>query len=60
MARQNLPNLIVTDLTMPGIDGFGPIEEWKLDPRTKDIPVVVVGAKDIPPEESNAAQGGQI
>ena len=47
MARQHLPDLIVSDLTMPGIDGFGFVEELKLDPRTKDIPVVVVSAKDI-------------
>ncbi len=47
MARQKLPDLIVSDLTMPGIDGFGLVEELKLDPRTKDIPVVVVSAKDI-------------
>jgi CheY-like chemotaxis protein len=46
-ARQKLPDLIVTDLTMPGMDGFGLVEELKLDPRTKDIPVVVVSAKDI-------------
>ena len=32
MARQKLPDLIVTDLTMPGIDGFGLVEELKLDP----------------------------
>ena len=36
---------------MPGIDGFGLVEELKLDPRTKNIPVVVVSAKDITPEE---------
>jgi len=51
MARQKLPDLIVSDLTMPGIDGFGLVEELKLDPRTKDIPVVVVSAKDITAEE---------
>jgi len=60
MARQNLPNLIVTNLTMPGIGGFGPVEERKLDPRTKDIPVVVVSATDTTLEESDAAQGRQI
>jgi threonine synthase len=57
MARQKLPDLIVSDLTMPGIDGFGLIEELKLDPRTKSIPVVVVSAKDITPEERKWLNG---
>ena len=57
MARQNLPDLIVTDLTMPGIDGFGLVEELKLDPRTRDIPVVVVSAKDITPDERKRLDG---
>ncbi len=57
MARQQLPDLIVTDLTMPGIDGFGLVEELKLDPRTKNIPVVVVSAKDITSEERRRLNG---
>lgn len=57
MARQKLPDLIVTDLTMPGIDGFGLVEELKLDPRTKEIPVVVVSAKDITPRERKRLNG---
>ncbi len=56
-ARQKLPDLIVTDLMMPGIDGFGLVEELKLDPRTKNIPVVVVSAKDITPEERKRLNG---
>jgi len=56
-ARQKLPDLIVTDLTMPGIDGFGLVEELKLDPRTRDIPVVVVSAKDITPDERKRLNG---
>ncbi|MBI5933486.1 MAG: pyridoxal-phosphate dependent enzyme [Chloroflexi bacterium] len=57
MARQKLPDLIVSDLTMPGIDGFGLVEELKLDPRTKNIPVVVVSAKDITKEERERLNG---
>jgi threonine synthase len=57
MARQKLPDLIVTDLMMPGIDGFGLVEELKLDPRTRDIPVIVVSAKDITPEERKRLNG---
>ena len=56
-ARQKLPDLIVTDLTMPGIDGFGLVEELRLDPRTKDIPIVVVSAKDITPDERKRLNG---
>jgi threonine synthase len=56
-ARQKLPDLIVTDLTMPGIDGFGLVEELKLDPRTKNIPIVVVSAKDITTEERKRLNG---
>jgi threonine synthase len=42
---------------MPGIDGFGFVEELKLDPRTRDIPVVVVSAKDITTEERKRLNG---
>lgn len=57
LARQKLPDLIVTDLMMPGIDGFGLVEELKLDPRTRHIPVVVVSAKDISSEERKRLNG---
>lgn len=57
IARQKLPDLIVSDLTMPGIDGFGFVEELKLDPRTQNIPVVVVSAKDISAEERKRLNG---
>ena len=51
IARQKIPDFLITDLMMPGIDGFGLVEELKLDPRTRNIPVVVVSAKDITKEE---------
>jgi threonine synthase len=56
-AREKRPDLIVTDLMMPGIDGFGLVEELRLDPRTRDIPIVVVSAKDITPEERRRLNG---
>jgi threonine synthase len=56
-ARQLIPDLIVADLMMPGIDGFGLVEELRLDPRTRDIPIVVVSAKDISPEERKRLNG---
>jgi threonine synthase len=56
-ARQLIPDLIVTDLMMPGIDGFGLVEELRLDPRTRDIPIVVVSAKDITADERKRLNG---
>jgi threonine synthase len=56
-ARQKMPDLIVTDLMMPGIDGFGLVEELRLDPRTRNIPIVVVSAKDITPKERERLNG---
>jgi threonine synthase len=56
-ARQTRPDLIVTDLMMPGIDGFGLVEELRLDPRTRDIPIVVVSAKDITAGERKRLNG---
>lgn len=57
MARQKRPDLIVSDLTMPGMDGFGLVEALKSDELTRNIPVVVVSARDITPEERQRLSG---
>ena len=36
------PDIVVTDLHIPGIDGFELTRRLKRDPRTRDIPVVAV------------------
>ncbi|HLF00618.1 MAG TPA: pyridoxal-phosphate dependent enzyme, partial [Anaerolineales bacterium] len=56
-ARARLPDLIVSDLTMPGMDGFTVIEELRRDKRTHDIPVIVVSAKDISAEDRKRLSG---
>lgn len=50
-ARQRLPDMIISDLTMPEMDGFSLIEALRQDRRTRDIPVIVVSARDITTEE---------
>lgn len=42
-----LPDLVVTDLMMPGTDGFAVIERMKADPRMQKIPIVVLTAKEL-------------
>lgn len=56
-ARQRRPDLIILDMMMPGLDGIGVLEELKLDKRTEQIPVIVVSAKDVSPEERQRFMG---
>ncbi len=51
------PDLIVADLMMPKLDGFALVEELRRDPRTREIPVVIVSAKDISREERDRLNG---
>jgi CheY-like chemotaxis protein len=34
------PQLVITDLSLPGMNGFEMIERLKSDPKTRDIPVI--------------------
>ncbi len=56
-ARQRLPDLIIMDLMMPNLDGFGVLEELKSDSRTRDIPVIVVSAKDLTAADRQRLKG---
>jgi threonine synthase len=47
LVRQRRPELVLLDLTIPGMDGFAILEELKLDPRTSDIPVMIVSGQDL-------------
>ena len=46
-AREQPPDVIVLDLRMPGIDGFGVLKELQGDPATAGIPVIIQTAKPI-------------
>ena len=38
------PGLVLLDLKMPGIDGWGVMERMRADPRTTSIPILVLSA----------------
>ncbi len=44
IARKALPNLILLDIMMPGIDGYEVCRQLKADPLTHDIPVIFLSA----------------
>lgn len=41
-AFESVPDIVVTDLNIPGIDGFELTRRLKHDPRTRTVPVVAV------------------
>ncbi len=50
------PNLVVLDLMMPDVDGFAVLENLKMNQLTRDIPVVVVTAKELGKSERERLQ----
>jgi signal transduction histidine kinase/CheY-like chemotaxis protein len=47
VCRREMPDLIVLDLLMPGVNGFEVIETLKGDPATASVPIVVLTAKTL-------------
>lgn len=46
MLRTRHPDVMLLDLTMPGMDGFQVMEEKRRDPTIRDIPVIIISARD--------------
>lgn len=46
LARQVIPNLVLSDVMMPKVDGIQLVENIKKDVRTSHIPVVLLTAKN--------------
>jgi PAS domain S-box-containing protein len=45
MAHDAAPDLVLTDVMMPHLDGFGLLKALRADERTRDLPVVLVSAR---------------
>jgi PAS domain S-box-containing protein len=52
--EKSRPDILLLDLLMPCLDGFGVIERLRADPQTRGLPIVVITAKDL--TESEAAR----
>jgi len=53
------PDVVITDIMMPDIDGFSVINALKNDPNTAHIPIIVLTAKELTAYE-RARLSGQI
>jgi DNA-binding response OmpR family regulator len=47
LARDPLPDLVLLDLWMPKLDGFGVLKAMREDPRLAQVRVIVMTAVDI-------------
>jgi len=49
--QQERPAIIITDILMPKMDGFSLVHRLRIDPETRDIPVIFLTATYVAPED---------
>jgi PAS domain S-box-containing protein len=59
MLADEVPDLVLLDLMMPVMDGFAVLEHMRNDYRLRDVPVVVVTAKDLTAEDREMLRGAR-
>ena len=52
------PDLVLLDLMMPELDGFGVLEAMRSDPRSRDIPVIVLTGQTLTSEDMENLRRG--
>ncbi|MDA8099194.1 MAG: response regulator [Nitrospiraceae bacterium] len=55
LARQSPPDMIITDILMPVMDGFALCRQWKANPLLKEIPFVIYTATYTEPKDQALA-----
>jgi len=55
-----IPQAMVLDLMLPGLDGFHVLEHVRSRPRGEDVAVVVYTAMDLTPEDRDRLNGGVV
>ena len=57
LIRREAPDLVILDLMMPELDGFGVLDELRARPETENIPVIVSTAKELTAAEKERLKG---
>lgn len=60
MALQHKPDLILLDMMLPGKDGLAVLSELKMNPATREIPVIIVSGKESQLQVKEAMAAGAI
>lgn len=46
VAKRELPDVVLMDIVMPGLNGFQATRQLSREPTTRNIPVIIVTTKD--------------
>jgi twitching motility two-component system response regulator PilH len=46
LAKREMPDVVLMDIVMPGLNGFQATRQLSRDPETSGIPVIIVTTKD--------------
>ncbi|TWA86326.1 response regulator receiver modulated diguanylate cyclase [Azospirillum brasilense] len=60
LVQSRLPDLVLLDIMMPGMDGYEVCSRIKADPITRDIPVIFISAKSEVEDETYGLEVGAI
>ena len=58
LARDHRPDVILMDINLPGISGFGVLRILQDDPLTKTIPVLALSANAVPRDVEKGLEAG--
>jgi CheY-like chemotaxis protein len=58
MARSHQPDVILMDINLPGISGYGALEILRKDPATCHIPVMALSANAVPGDIQHGLDAG--
>ncbi len=58
LARAHLPDMILMDINLPGMNGFQALKLLREDPKTKHIPVIAISANAMPRDVEKGMEAG--
>ena len=58
LAKEKIPDLVLMDIQLPGINGIDALKQLRADPKTARIPVIALTASVTPTDRSQITAAG--